>query len=96
VREEERHADGGLVPGGKPLIGEEAHGLELESLRFEFAVELPNPPLDIRAVDAHAEIADAEMEEVVIGELLPRDLGLAAGQGALLAPERSSTGGPGC
>jgi len=40
-------------------------------------------------LNADVEVADPKVEQVVVGERLPRDLGLAADQGALLKPGES-------
>src|SRR4029079_9498039 len=74
VRQEERDADRGLAGGGEPLAGEEERRTKLEPLFRQLPVDLERPRLKLGAADAHAEIADAEVEEVVVRELLPGDL----------------------
>src|SRR5262249_21905532 len=84
MREEEGDADGRLVAGGEPLVGEEADGLQPETGRLQLAVELPDPRLRLRPADPHPQVADAQVEEVVVGELLPRDLARWTRQGGRL------------
>ena len=93
MREEERDADRRLAGRGEPLFGEEERGAEMKPLPRELALELERPRLELRSPDADAEVADPEMEEVVVRELLPGDLPAGGGQGRFLPVNRC--GGPG-
>ena len=96
MREEEGDAYGRLVAGREPLIREEADRAQLQTLGVELALELADAQLEVRPFDLDVErIADPEVEEVVVGECLPRDLGLAAGQRAHLMPDPADSGGAG-
>jgi hypothetical protein len=89
VRQKEGDSDGRLIAGREPFIGEEADRPELQTLGLKLSPELPNTELEVGPGDADVEVADPQSEEVVVGERLPRDLGLAAGQDSLHAPDRA-------
>jgi len=73
--EEEGDADRRLVARREPLVREEDGGAEREAARVELALELADARLEVASLDAVAEVADPEMEQVVVGELFPGDLG---------------------
>jgi hypothetical protein len=56
---------------------------------LELPPELAHSKLEVGPFDLDFEVADTEAEQIVVGERLPRDLGLPAGQGSLLAPDRA-------
>jgi hypothetical protein len=90
VSEKERDADRRLAAGGEPLVGEKADRLELQPPLVELPPELADADGEVRPLDANVEIADPKVEEVVVGEGFPGDLGLTTGQDPLLA----GSGGP--
>jgi hypothetical protein len=51
--------------------------------------ELAHSKLEVGPFDLDLEVADTEVKQLIVGERLPRDLGLPAGQGSLLAPDRA-------
>jgi hypothetical protein len=95
VGEEERDADRRFTGRREPLVREEERRPKLEALLFQLADELARARLELRAADADAEIADAEVEEVVVRELFPGDPSSRTGQGALL-PRSTGAAGRGC
>ena len=76
-------------PKPLPFVREEADGPQLETLGVQLPLELADAQLEVGPLNAHVEVADPEVEKFVVGECLPRDLGLAAGQDSLLAPDRA-------
>jgi len=74
VRQEERDADRRLISGGQPLVGEEADRPQLQALLVELSRKLADARLDLGPRDPDVEVADPEVQEVVVGELFPRDL----------------------
>ena len=94
MREKKGNADRRLVAGREPLVGEEADGSEIEAFGLKLPLELPDAEFEVGPFDLHVEIADPEVKEIVVGERLPRDLGLTADQRLAPRPESSYAGGP--
>ena len=68
VREVEGDGDGRLAVGAEPLVAEIAGRPDGQAARLELAVELRDARLEGAALDAHAEVADAEREELLVSE----------------------------
>ena len=77
---EARHA-----PRREPLVREPDVGMEVDAARFELEPELLHAVLDPGALDAHAEVAEAHVEEALLAEARP-DGGPAPDRGDLAAP----------
>src|SRR5581483_10119593 len=66
MRQIKRNRDQRLPRRREPLVAEIARRLELEPARLQLGVELRDPRLELRAFDAHAEIADAQREQLLV------------------------------
>jgi hypothetical protein len=95
MREEEGDADRRLSRRREPLVRQKELRPQQEALVLQLAAELAGARLEIRSADAHAEVADTEVEQVVVRELLPGDLPSDAAQGRLL-PRSAGAASRGC
>src|SRR5205809_1052990 len=70
----EGNGNGGNAVRREPLVAKVAAGTEGDSTRGELGIELTDSGLELALFDADAEVADAELEELLVFERGPRRL----------------------
>ncbi len=64
-------SDHGDTVGRKPFVGQVAWRMKGDAMLFQFIVELLDFVGKWRVLDSEAEVAYAQFEKVIIGEILP-------------------------
>ena len=67
VREVERNRDAGHAVGREPFVREPVVRPERQPARVELGVELRDPRFELGALDRDAEIAHADLEQLLVG-----------------------------
>jgi hypothetical protein len=69
----------GLAVGRLPLVRHVDHRLQAEVAGLQLLEQLRHPRRDLASLDLHGEVADADLQEVLVGQMLPSLVGGCGG-----------------